>query len=90
MVRLGTRVRPHIVPARSLNRSFNAILDGVGDIDQQENDGIVTENDENGSESVSPDVMKVSDSGCEQHYIYSTTPGAQNIPKSTIHPCYHV
>ena len=36
--------------------SFNEILDGVGDTEQQENDGIVTENDEtseNGSNSTS-------------------------------------
>ena len=56
----------------------------VGDTEQQENDGIVTENDEIGSENVSPDVMKVSDSGCEQPYIWSTTPDAQNIPKSRV------
>ena len=46
--------------------SFNAILDGVGDIEQQENGGIVTENDEKGSENVNLDVIKVSDPGCEQ------------------------
>ena len=64
--------------------SFNEILDGVGDTEQQENDGIVTENDEHGSENVSSDVTKVSDSGCEQSYIWSTTPGTQNMPKSGV------
>ena len=57
----------------------------VGDIEQMENDGrIVAKNDGNGPEIVSPDVMKVSDSGCEQPYIWTTTPDAQNTPKSGV------